>query len=256
MDTPEKKSRAADPDEDDPILVPDQEIATPEEGEPEPDRGDAPEPEVPPPAADADTAATGDDPDATATAEPADAQQLEETRGQLAELNDKYLRIYAEFDNFRKRTAMDREELRRYANEEIIAELLSVLDHLDMAVQHSRGATAEKIVEGVQMTLKEFERLLEKFGVRIISAAGQAFDPNLHHAMAQIPTDEVEPNTVVEEFRKGYQLHDKLIRAALVSVARPPENGDAAGETPDKGEAEEPPPEGDGEASEAAPDAT
>jgi len=236
MDTPEKKGRNDDLEEDDPIVEPEPKSDTADGGELESGNGNEPASEVSGMTAETTSADSGDDSATAETVEGSPERELADTRSQLKEINDKYLRLYAEFDNFRKRTAVDREELRKYANEEIVAELLSVLDHLDMAVQHSQGASAEKIVEGVQMTLKEFERLLEKFGVRIISATGQVFDPNLHHAMAQIPTEDAEPNTVVEEFRKGYQLHDKLIRAALVSVACPPENGETEGNTTESDE--------------------
>jgi len=159
-----------------------------------------------------------------------DAEALAEARRELAELNDKYIRLYAEFENFRKRTAMDREELRRYANEQIVSELLTVIDHLEMALRHADETTVEQITEGVRLTLKEFERLLEKFGVRPISASGQSFDPTVHHAMSQVVTTDFPPNAVVEEFRKGYKLHDRVIRPALVSVAKGPEPGGPAPE--------------------------
>jgi len=149
--------------------------------------------------------------------------ELGTLKREQTELNERYLRLHAEFDNYKKRMARDREELRKFANEGIIMELLSVIDHLEMAVKHAQEDVLQNVIQGVEMTLKEFERVLENNGVRRIEAQGRDFDPNVHHAMTQIPTTEAKANTVVEEFRKGYQLHEKVIRPALVAVATAPE---------------------------------
>ncbi len=165
--------------------------------------------------------------------------EIDVLRKEHAELNERYVRLHAEFDNYKKRVAKDREELRKFANEGIIMELLSVIDHLEMAVKHAQGDALANVIKGVEITLKEFERVLENNGVRRIEARGQEFDPNIHHAMTQVPTGEARANTVMEEFRTGYQLHEKVIRPSLVAVATaPPEPAPESGEkesSPDDG---------------------
>lgn len=174
-------------------------------------------------------------------------KELLKLREQLERLNDRHLRLHAEFENYKKRMAQDRENLRKHANEGIMGDLLTVIDHLEMAVKHAEGSAADDLLQGVQMTLKEFETLLERHGVKSVTAKGKPFDPNLHHAMNQVVTDEVEENSVVEEFRKGYMLHDKLIRPALVSVAKAPEKETVepvgGGETGENEQRAEPPAE-------------
>jgi len=174
-------------------------------------------------------------------------KEILKLREELESLNDRHLRLHAEFENYKKRMAQDRENLRKHANEGIMGDLLTVIDHLEMAVKHAEGSAADDLLQGVQMTLKEFETLLERHGVKSVTAKGKPFDPNLHHAMNQVVTDEVEENSVVEEFRKGYMLHDKLIRPALVSVAKAPEKETGepvgGGETGENEQQAEPPAE-------------
>lgn len=140
---------------------------------------------------------------------------------ELVEMSDKYLRLYADFDNYKKRVLKDKEELVRYANESLLYELLTVFDNLDMALQHSTNSNiTEGIVKGVEITLRELHRIAEKFGLTPISALNKPFDPSLHHAMSQVERDDVEDKTVVEEFRKGYMLGDKVLRPSLVGVSK------------------------------------
>lgn len=141
---------------------------------------------------------------------------------ELQEMNDKYIRLYAEFDNYRKRVNKDREELIKYANEGIIYQLLPVIDNLEMALKHSNDSTSSGIVQGVENTLREFLRTLEKFGLTPIEAVNKPFDPLLHEAMCVIERKDIEENLVVEEFRKGYIFKEKVIRPSLVSVSKRP----------------------------------
>ena len=102
-----------------------------------------------------------------------------------------------------------------------MTKILTVIDHLELALEHSAESTArESLAEGVKLTLKELKSALEKHGLTNIEALGKPFDPSLHHAMSQIETDEADENTVVKEFRKGYMLKDRVIRAPLVGVAK------------------------------------
>lgn len=139
---------------------------------------------------------------------------------ELSELREKYLRLYAEFENYKKRVQKEKEELIKYGNESLLYELLNVLDNLEMALKHSGENVSEGLVKGVEMTLREFQRITEKFGLIPIVALGRPFDPSLHHAMSQVERDDVEDKTVVEEFRKGYMYGDKVLRASLVAVSK------------------------------------
>jgi molecular chaperone GrpE len=141
---------------------------------------------------------------------------------QLGELNDKYLRLYAEFENYRKRMLKDKEELVRFANETILHELLPSIDNLEIALQHTQDDTSVALVEGVEASLRELKRTIEKLGLKPIEAEGKPFDPAYHHAMTQVKREDVDENMVVEEFRKGYMYKDKVLRPSLVSVSRNP----------------------------------
>lgn len=134
---------------------------------------------------------------------------------------DRFLRQVAELDNVKKRSAREREEIARFANEALIKDLLPVVDNLERAVAHaSEGGNGKPLVEGVEMVLKGLLDVFAKHGVTQISAVGQPFDPSMHEAMAQVEGEGHEPNSVVEELHKGYTLRDRLLRPALVSVAK------------------------------------
>jgi molecular chaperone GrpE len=134
---------------------------------------------------------------------------------------DRFVRQVAELENFKKRSARERDDISRYANEALIKDLLSVVDNLERAVAHAAGGgNGKPLVEGVEMVLKGFLDVLAKHGVSQISAIGQPFDPSKHEAMAQVESETHEPNSVVEELHKGYTLRERLLRPALVSVAK------------------------------------
>jgi molecular chaperone GrpE len=137
---------------------------------------------------------------------------------------DRYVRQVAEAENFKKRNARERDDAIRFANEMLLRDLLPVIDNLERAIAHAAsGENGKPLVEGVEMVLKAFLDVLSKFGVSQINAVGQPFDPSKHEAIAQVVSDVHEPNVVVEELHKGYMLRDRLLRAALVSVAKTPE---------------------------------
>lgn len=151
-------------------------------------------------------------------------QQMEAKEREAREHYDRFLRQVAELENFKKRMAREKGEAIRYANENIIKDLLPVLDNLERAVDHAKGeGNGKSLLEGVEMVFKVFLDVLNKYGVTQISAKGESFDPERHEAIAQVESEEHEPNTVVEEHHKGYYLLDRLLRPALVSVAKPPE---------------------------------
>ena len=159
----------------------------------------------------------------TVDEKPVDKEEI--LTAELKAMNDKYLRLYAEFENYKKKVQKDKEELVKYANEKLIFELLPVLDSLEMAIEHARDEKNGGIVQGVDNTLKEFLRTLNKFGLTSIEAMGKPFDPSVHHAMSVVEREDVEENRVVEVFRKGYMLKDKVIRAPLVGVSKKPSDG-------------------------------
>jgi molecular chaperone GrpE len=136
---------------------------------------------------------------------------------------DRYVRQIAETENFKKRNARERDDAIRFANELLLKDLLPVIDNLERAVAHAEGGeNGNPLVEGVEMVLKGLLDALNKFGVSQIVAVGKPFDPSKHEAIAQIDSDLHESNTVVEELHKGYMFRDRLLRAALVSVAKGP----------------------------------
>jgi molecular chaperone GrpE len=148
--------------------------------------------------------------------------EKESLTAELKEIHDKYFRLYAEFENYKKRVQKDKEEILRYGNENLLSELLPVLDHLEMALQHASNDVSSGLVQGVEITLRELKRTLEKFGLTAVEAMGKPFDPVVHHAMSQAERDDIDEMTVVEEFRKGYRLKDKVLRPSLVSVSKKP----------------------------------
>ncbi|MBI4682305.1 MAG: nucleotide exchange factor GrpE [Nitrospirae bacterium] len=156
----------------------------------------------------------------------------EELKRSLNEANDKYVRLYADFENYKKIAARNKEELLKYANEDLMTDILTVIDHLELALQHSQGnETSNSLAEGVQLTLKELKNVLEKYGLVTIDALGKIFDPSVHHAMSRIESEDAGENTVVKEFRKGYVLRERVLRAALVGVAiKPSQSGNSESE--------------------------
>jgi molecular chaperone GrpE len=147
-------------------------------------------------------------------------QQLRLKEEEAKNNYDRFLRQTAEIENFKKRALRDKEDAIRYANETLVKELLPIVDNLERAVSHAKGGNGESLVEGVEMTLKGLFDALGKYGVSQIAAVGQSFNPQLHEALAQVETDGGAPNTVLEEHQKGYLLKDRLLRPALVTVAK------------------------------------
>ncbi len=154
-------------------------------------------------------------------------KQVEElsAEDEIAQLNDKLLRLGAEFDNFRKRSNREKEELRKYATENFMLDMLDVCDNFERALHSAKSADDSKsIVEGVEMVLKHFILILEKEGVKKIECKGEEFDPHLHEAMMHIETDEYPDNTIIDVHKPGYMLHSKVIRPVMVTVAKQPKD--------------------------------
>lgn len=132
---------------------------------------------------------------------------------------DRFLRERADLENYRKRVNREKEELLNYGNKSLIEEILPIVDNLERALAHASEDGQAAVVEGIRMTHGMLIAALKKFGVTPVESVGTAFDPNFHQAMAQVPTDEHPPNTVVEEYQKGYLLKERLLRPAMVTVA-------------------------------------
>ena len=148
---------------------------------------------------------------------------LEQTEKEKQDLYDRLLRSTADFDNFRKRVSREKDELIRYGNEKLARELLPVVDNFERALQQAENSPDNKALrEGIEMILKQFITVLDKFGVKYFTSVGQPFDPNKHEAMVHQESSEHEENAVISEFQKGYYLHDKLLRPAMVVVAKKP----------------------------------
>lgn len=152
-----------------------------------------------------------------------DTTHLSNVQEELLAAQDKYLRLAAEFENFKRRSQRDLSEAIKFANESLLKNLLPVIDNLERAIQCGKDAgMVNAVMEGVELTHKSFLETVEKLGVRQISSAGQPFDPSRHQAVAQVESDTLDPNMVVEEFQKGYFLHDRILRPAMVTVSKEP----------------------------------
>ena len=136
------------------------------------------------------------------------------------QLNDQYIRLAADFDNFRKRQAQERESLLKYGAEKTVGQLLEVLDNFDRGM-NAIGTVedCEKLKECYHLAYKNFNDVLTKIGLETIKAIGEEFDPNMHEAVMQTPTSEHPENIIIAELQKGYMLGDKVLRPTLVNVA-------------------------------------
>jgi molecular chaperone GrpE len=134
---------------------------------------------------------------------------------------DRFLRERADLENYRKRVNREKEELLNYGNKSLIEEILPIVDNLERALAHASEDGLGALLEGIRLTHGMLLNSLKKFGVSQIEAAGSQFDPAFHQAMAQVPTDQHAPNTVIEEYQKGYKLKERLLRPAMVTVSTP-----------------------------------
>lgn len=153
-------------------------------------------------------------------------------RAELAALRDRHLRLQAEFENFRKRQQRDREEVHRHAKERLLREIPGVIDNLERALKHAGTpeATQESLAQGIDLVARQLHEILARFGAEPMKALGGAFDPHLHEAMARVPTAGEPPDgTVVEEFRRGWLIDGKVLRPALVAVAKQADGGGEPG---------------------------
>jgi molecular chaperone GrpE len=145
---------------------------------------------------------------------------------EVKSLNDKYLRLAAEFDNYKRLTQRDQRDQIRFGNEQLLKELLPVVDNLERAIKASQeGGNTDVLIQGVELTLKQLAGTLTRFHVTPIQTIGQLFNPATHHSVISVASKKVPEHHVVEEFQRGYLLYDRILRAAMVSVSTGRANG-------------------------------
>ena len=149
--------------------------------------------------------------------------KFEAKKEEAEETYERLLRVSAEFENYKKRAAREMDEFRKYANQSLLKEMLSVVDNLELAINSSNDGekTDQSLIKGLNLTLNEILKVFEKFNVTPIEARGKTFDPAFHEAVMREETDDYPENTVISEFQKGYLIHDRLLRPAMVVVAMP-----------------------------------
>ena len=153
--------------------------------------------------------------------EPTVEERAADAESKYKEMQDRYLRLNAEFDNYKKRMMRENSDRLKYFNMELIKELLPSVDNLERAISHAvdENSDLENMIEGFQMVYKGMQEAFGKFGVSEIESIGKEFDPNCHQAVGMIESQEVPENHVAEECLKGYYLHDRIIRPTMVRVS-------------------------------------
>lgn len=145
-------------------------------------------------------------------------KELEEAKSSLEEKNNKYLTMLAEYDNFRKRSTLEKERTYSDAKSDALAQILPVIDNLERAASYG-GGNAENVAKGLEMTLRSFSEVLEKLGIKEIEALGKTFDPELHNAVFHVDDESYGEQEIIEVLQKGYIIGDRVLRYAMVKVA-------------------------------------
>jgi molecular chaperone GrpE len=146
-------------------------------------------------------------------------QKIKELEKERDDFKDKFLRTYADLENYRKRVAREKEEMLKFSNEKLLKEILFIKDNLDLALSHKDTADSQTLKEGLELISREFDKLMGQMSVEEVKAIGEHFDPTLHEAMAQEESNQ-QPGTILKEFQKGYLFHGRLLRPARVIVAK------------------------------------
>lgn len=156
----------------------------------------------------------------TESADEAGSAELEKLQAEVLEHQQRTLRVQADFDNFRRRTQKEKEDLGKYASSKLITELLPVIDNFERALQASEeNPEFESFSKGVSMIFRQLESVLATEGLTAMKSVGEPFNPEYHQAIMQVESDEYEEGIVVEEVQKGYMLKDKVLRPAMVKVS-------------------------------------
>jgi molecular chaperone GrpE len=156
-------------------------------------------------------------------------EKIEELLKENEELKDKFVRLMADFDNFKKRASKEKSEVIQFGNEGLLKDILPIIDNIERLLTYShQEASWKSFQEGIELLLAEISKTLATYGVEPIEAMGKPFDPNLHQAMQRSETEEVAANTIVEVYQKGYVYRGRLLRPSLVVVAVSPKRGEEA----------------------------
>ncbi|BBH21317.1 nucleotide exchange factor GrpE [Paenibacillus baekrokdamisoli] len=156
----------------------------------------------------------------SAFTESSEDARLDELAKQADENHQRFLRVQADFDNFRRRTLKEKEELGQYASMKLIGQLLPVVDNFGRAIEAAKsGGDVESFAKGVDMIFRQLEQVLEQEGLKAMETVGVPFNPDIHQAIMQVESEEHEEGIVVEEVQKGYMLKDKVLRPAMVKVS-------------------------------------
>jgi molecular chaperone GrpE len=170
----------------------------------------------------------GETPTESASGDPS-APDVDALQAELNETRDRWIRLNADFENFRRRTLKEREEAHQFGHQALAKDLLPAVDNLERATEAARKSGVgdlESLLQGLELVQRDLESVLAKHGVTEVEALGQPFDPSMHEAIAQLPDDSVPANTVVKVFQRGYRLRDRLLRPAQVVVSKA---GEASG---------------------------
>ncbi|MGM0534058.1 MAG: nucleotide exchange factor GrpE [Campylobacterota bacterium] len=146
-------------------------------------------------------------------------EEIEELKKKLDAQQEKYVKVYADFENSKKRLQKDKDNAVAYANESFAKDLLPVIDSLDMALKAAQNSGDDKMVEGIELTIEQFKKAISKHGVEIVDV-DNGFDPQLHNAVMQVESEEHEEGAIVEVMQHGYQMKDRLLRPSMVSIAK------------------------------------
>jgi molecular chaperone GrpE len=157
----------------------------------------------------------------TAAEETRESVSVKELQEEIERKNEEIIRLNAEMDNIRKRNAREMENLRKYALDKFTKELLPVVDSLEKAMQVDRENTSvDQVLEGTELTQKILNKVLQNHGLEVIDPHGEKFNPDFHDAVSAVPSEDVEPNTVLDVFQKGYSLNGRVVRPAMVVVSK------------------------------------
>lgn len=144
---------------------------------------------------------------------------IKEKDREIEELNNKFLRLQADFTNFKRRSEKEKESIYNYATEELVSKLLDALDNFERALS-TAGEKSDGFYQGVDMIYNQILNVLKGFGLEEISSLNEKFDPNLHHGVMTVESEDHEEDTVIEVFQKGYKLKDKVIRPSMVKISK------------------------------------
>ncbi|OIJ16682.1 nucleotide exchange factor GrpE [Anaerobacillus alkalilacustris] len=147
--------------------------------------------------------------------------RIQDLETQVKDLNDRLLRVQADYDNFRRRTRQEKEAAAKYRSQSLLEELIPAIDNFDRALGvNAESDEAKSIQQGMEMVYRQLTEALKNEGLEVIEAVGQDFDPHYHQAVMQVESEDYQPNVVVEELQKGYKLKDRVIRPSMVKVSQ------------------------------------